>query len=170
MTSRSERIRRKVRSLPEFRRAPTIASYVAKGDEVQTAGIIEDAMADGKRVLVPRSDPRSTELVFAEIRSLSELRPGHFGILEPSRSAPEVLLSLAQVALVPIVAWDEKGERIGHGKGYFDRALGANRTVLTIGLALESQRVNGIPTSTADVPLDVIVTEERVLHFRRHAH
>jgi len=65
------------------------------------------------------------------------------------------------------VAWDEKGRRLGYGAGYFDRALaGASRTT-KVGLALESQRLARIPESKHDVPLDVIVTERRVVRPAR---
>jgi len=166
VASRSGLVTRRLLQLPEFASAVSIATYVAKSDEVQTAAVISRALAEGKKVLVPRSDPQSSTLFFAEIHSLSELSPGHFGILEPAVSSPPLRLDSADIALVPIVAWDERGHRIGYGKGYFDRALEANRGPVTIGLAFESQRFGEVPQSAADVPLDIIVTEERVLRLR----
>jgi 5-formyltetrahydrofolate cyclo-ligase len=163
----SERVTRRVMELPEFARAATVAAYVSKRDEVQTSRIIQSALASGKRVIVPRSVPATTDLVFAEVRSLSELSPSHFGILEPSPTAPLVSLSTSDIVLVPVVAWDEEGNRLGHGKGYFDRALVGSGMSQKIGLAFEAQRVERVPRSPTDVPLDLVVTEARALRFGR---
>lgn len=165
--SLSQHVRARILRLPEYASTETMASYVAKSDEVQTAGIIGAALAEGKRVLVPRSDPYSSQLVFAEIHSMSELSPGHFGVLEPSPAAKPVSLNESEIVLVPVVAWDNGGRRIGYGKGYFDRALQSNTKPLRIGLALESQRYDEIPNSPTDANLDIMVTEQRVIRFGR---
>jgi 5-formyltetrahydrofolate cyclo-ligase len=154
-----------VRSLPEYKRARLIISYCAKDDEVQTRPLIERALAEGKRVAVILTDVSSKTLSFSEIKSFEDdLAPGAFGILEP-RPGRVHLVSLAEadVVLVPLVAWDERGDRLGYGAGYIDRALeGAGRTA-KVGLALESQRLPQIPESRHDVPLDIVVTEKRVV-------
>jgi 5-formyltetrahydrofolate cyclo-ligase len=145
-----------------------VISYCAKDDEVQTRPIIERALEEGKRVAVIVTDVPSKMLSFSEVASFTELAPGQFGILEPKpgRMRP-ISIGQADVVLVPLVAWDERGHRLGYGAGYFDRALaGATRTT-KVGLALESQRLAQIPESTHDVPLDIIVTEKRVLRPAR---
>jgi 5-formyltetrahydrofolate cyclo-ligase len=105
-------------------------------------------------------------LIFSELRDLSELKHVHFGILEPE---PQFLrpmpLSEADLILVPLVAWDERGYRLGHGKGFFDIALATVPEKLTIGLAFEAQRVDQLPIEPHDVPVKMIVTEKRVLRF-----
>jgi 5-formyltetrahydrofolate cyclo-ligase len=161
----SGKVQENLTSLPEFVSAKVIASYVAKKDEVQTAEIVKQALALGKKVAVPRSDLSSTSLRFHEIRGLSELRPGAFGVLEPSMSAPAVPLSTADLVLVPLVAWDLTGQRVGYGKGYFDRELKSRGKALSVGLAFEIQRRDSIPAAPTDVPMDVIVTDRRVLRF-----
>jgi 5-formyltetrahydrofolate cyclo-ligase len=153
--------------LPEFRDARVIASYVAKGDEVQTEDIIREALVKGKKVLVPRTNPKNLSLSFSEIKDLSGLREGPYGILEPPSGSESVPLSESDLILVPVVAWDSKGNRVGYGKGYFDRELKSRGKALAIGLAFELQRHDIIPTSLEDVPLDLLVTEKRVLRFRR---
>ena len=82
-----------------------------------------------------------------------DLAPGTFGILEPKeeRLRP-VSLAEADVVLVPLLAWDEKGQRLGYGAGYFDRALAGARRVTKVGLGLESQRLPSIPTSKRSSP------------------
>ena len=164
----NERIQRNLYSLNEFERARVLACYVATKDEVQTEGIIRTSLNLSKTILVPLVDRTRTELLFSELRDFSELAEGHYGILEPRigflRIAP---LEKADIVLVPLVAWDERGFRIGHGKGYFDRALGSlKKDIPTIGLAFEAQRVERVPDEPFDVPLRFIVTEQRVLRFK----
>jgi 5-formyltetrahydrofolate cyclo-ligase len=147
--------------------ADVIASYVSKKDEVQTSGILLSAFSSGKRVLVPRSDPASMSLFFHEIESLDQLAPGSFGVLEPPVESKVVPLSESQLVIVPVVAWDGRGRRVGYGKGYFDRGLKSRGMAVCAGLAFESQRWDFLPTTPSDVPLDIMVTERRVLRFGR---
>ncbi|MDG6997356.1 MAG: 5-formyltetrahydrofolate cyclo-ligase [Nitrososphaerota archaeon] len=164
----SENIRQKLENLEEFKASNVIATYVSKQEEVQTEHIIRDALSNSKRVLVPLVVPRNKNLVFSELHDLSELAVGHFGILEPK---PEfvrpVALSEASMIIVPVVAWDERGYRIGNGGGYFDIALAPLKGNLTIGLAFEVQRVVKVPADEYDVPLKMIVTESRILKFEK---
>lgn len=165
----SSRVEAHLLSLHEYKDARLLISYCAKDDEVQTRPIIERALADGKRVAVILTDVPSKTLSFSEIKSFEDdLAPGAFGILEPKRGKVRpVSIAQADVVLVPLVAWDEKGHRLGYGAGYFDRALAGARRITKVGLALESQRLAHIPESRHDVPLDVIVTERRVVRPAR---
>ena len=167
--SLSSAVTRRFLELPEFKEARVVACYVAKADEVQTSGIITAALAAGKTLVVPRADPATGALSFASIASMSELSPGHFGVLEPNAEAHQVPLSEANVAVVPVVAWDEEGHRLGYGKGYFDRALSANPAPVRAGLAFEAQEAPTLPQSPGDVLLDIVVTEARVVRFGRRA-
>lgn len=161
----SAAVARRFVALDEFSKAQVVATYIAKEDEVQTSGVVSAALTAGKTVIVPRAAPSSGDLSFHVIGSMSELSPGHFGVLEPSPRAPVVPLARADVVAVPMVAWDERGHRLGYGKGFFDKALSASPRPLRVGLALEAQKAPGLPQSPHDVPLDVIVTESRVLRF-----
>lgn len=161
----SSRVKANLLSLKEYKDATLVISYCAKDDEVQTRPIIERALADGKRVAVIVTDVASKTLSFSEVKSFEDdLAPGAFGILEPKpgRIRP-ASIAQADVVLVPLVAWDEKGHRLGYGAGYFDRALAGAKRITKVGLALESQRLARIPESGHDVSLDVIVTEKRVV-------
>jgi 5-formyltetrahydrofolate cyclo-ligase len=161
----SKHVEENLLSLKEYKDAKLVISYCAKDDEVQTRHIIERALAEGKRFAVIATDVHSKTLSFHEITSFQDdLAPGAFGILEPKPGkTTQVSIEDADVVLVPLVAWDEKGHRLGYGAGYFDRALvGAGRAT-KVGLALESQRLAHIPESRHDIPLDVIVTERRVV-------
>lgn len=165
----SSRVEANVLSLQEYERSRLLISYCAKDDEVQTRGIIERSLAAGKRVAVIATDLPAKTLTFSEISSFEDdLAPGVFDILEPNpaRLKP-ISLSQAELILVPLVAWDEEGHRLGYGAGYFDRALAGGNTTTKVGLGLESQRIPHIPSSRHDVPLDVVVTEKRVVRFAR---
>lgn len=163
----SSRVMARLLSLEEYRRARLLISYCATADEVQTKPIIERALAEGKRVAVIATHVATKKLSFSEIRSFDDLAPGAFGILEPRQGRVRpVSLVEADLILVPLVAWDLEGHRLGYGAGYFDRALEGERRVAKVGLALESQRLPQIPESRHDVRLDLIVTEERVVRPR----
>jgi 5-formyltetrahydrofolate cyclo-ligase len=165
LAAQSSLVAANVLSLKEYSGARLIASYCAKEDEVQTKAIIERALNDGKRVAVIVTDVPSKTLRFSEIESYGDdLAPGAFGILEPKQDRVRpVSLAEADVVLVPLLAWDEKGQRLGYGAGYFDRALAGARGITKVGLGLESQRLTSIPTSRNDVLLDMVVTEKRVV-------
>ncbi len=165
----SSRVAANLFSLKEYEDAGLIISYCAKDDEVQTRPIIERALAEGKRVAVVVTNVSTKTLSFSEIKSFDDdLAPGTFGILEPRPGkARPVPLAEADLVLVPLVAWDERGRRLGYGAGYFDRALAGARRITKAGLALEAQRLARIPASRHDVPLDVIVTERRVVRPAR---
>jgi 5-formyltetrahydrofolate cyclo-ligase len=163
--SLSARIQEALMALPEFLEARTVASYAAKRDEVQTQKVMRSALSSGKRLLVPRTDHSSLSLHFCEIQSLDQLAPGHFGILEPPLASKAVPLSESQLVVVPVVAWDDAGQRMGYGKGYFDRELKSRGRAAAAGLAFESQHRDWLPATRSDVPLDIIVTERRVLRF-----
>ena len=98
-------------SLGEYRRSRTVATYVSKEDEVQTAGLIGRMLAEGRRVAVPLVDLPSGELIFFEIHALEDLSMGHFGILEPGRGAPPLPLADSRhspqtnIALTRIAGW-----------------------------------------------------------------
>ena len=161
----SDQVQKNLEGTREFAEAATLATYVAKEDEVQTRNVIIDSLKMGKEVLVPRVGRAPGEMRFYRIRSLDELRAGSYGVLEPLEGSRAVPLSRAQMVLVPVVAWDDKGHRVGYGGGYFDRSLKSRGGAVAAGLALESQRRAAVPASDSDVGLQMLVTEKRVYRF-----
>jgi 5-formyltetrahydrofolate cyclo-ligase len=145
-----------------------LSSYVATSREVDTLPLIRHALTEGKDVLVPVVKTHS-QLVFSSIKDPDkELAPGRFSILEPKEEYMRIRsLNEAQLVLVPGLAWDLKGYRVGHGYGYYDRALDdLNSDPLKVGLAFDFQIVDSLPHTSRDVPVDVVVSERRVI--RRH--
>lgn len=160
--SKSAEIEKRLFSIKEFAAAKSVLFYAAKGDEVLTRGMITRALSEGKRVALPVV--REQDLILSEIRSFEgDLAPGKFGILEPKAVVP-VEPEKIEMAVVPGVAFDERGNRIGFGKGYYDRLLKRlGRTIPKIGLAYEFQVVPKIPAGEWDVPIHLIVTEKRTI-------
>lgn len=166
----SEAVMNNVISSIEFEKSKVLATYVAKDDEVRTEGIIGYSLKEGKRVLVPVSRPSKTTLVFSELHDYrKELASGNFGVLEPKKEfLRPVPLEEANLVLVPVVAWDDFGHRLGYGKGYFDSALArVGMSTFTMGLALECQRVPRIPAEMHDVKLMAVATEKRIVRQAR---
>ena len=141
--------------LPEFRAAKSIAFYVSTKDEVQTHALIKYLLSTKeKRVAVPIY--HST--VFSEINDWNELSQGSFGILEPRNlSAIDV-----DLVVVPGIAFDSTGNRLGHGHGFYDRIL-AHFGKKAIALAYEDQILENVPIVNHDMKVNKIITEKRTI-------
>ncbi len=163
----SLKIAEAVTALPEYENARVIASYIAKGSEVQSQPLIKRALAGGKKVLVPITQRDSRELLFSEIPSLHSVSEGTFGILEPNpRDRKLKHISNADIIIVPGIVWDLQGYRIGWGRGYFDTALSRIRTdALSVGFSFDIQLVEEVPREQFDLPVKMLVTENRVVRL-----
>jgi 5-formyltetrahydrofolate cyclo-ligase len=141
--------------LPRLLTARIVAGYHPLRDEISPYPVLE-RLGDGQRAVLPWFLGRDSRMLFREAPAVE---PSPWGVLQPS--AKEEALA-PDVVLVPLVAADRRGTRIGHGKGHYDRALAHLReggSVFTIGLAWESQLLaDPIPADPWDVPLDAIAT------------
>ena len=160
---RSATICSQILALPVYVAARTIHCYLPMRSEVDTRPLIADALTRGKGVIVPVVVPRADELAHAWLESLSAdaLEPGAFGTFNPRRGRPASSGDW-DLAIVPLLAFDRRGYRLGYGKGYYDRLLAADRT-RTIGVAFAVQEMSMLPTEAHDVPLDWIITECEVI-------
>ncbi|MDZ4186359.1 MAG: 5-formyltetrahydrofolate cyclo-ligase [Desulfuromonadales bacterium] len=140
--------------------ASTLVLYASIRSEVATLGIFAAAIEAGKRVLYPRTV--GTTLEFVAIESLEALEAGRFGICEPG-SGESIPLAEIDLIVLPGVAFDEQGIRLGYGFGCYDRALAAVERPTLVGLAYDFQIVPSLPRETHDVPVDFLVTERRIL-------
>lgn len=156
---KSEKIRDRLVSLDVFKRSAAILLYFSKDKEVDTKGLIANLLIN-KNVVLPRVN--QDELVIARIRGFSDIEPGAFGVLEPKSSCQLFDKESLDLVIVPGVVFDEKGNRIGYGKGYYDRFL-KDIKCAKIGLAYEFQVAETLKTASHDVKMDMIVTEERVI-------
>lgn len=149
----------------EFSEANIIALYVAVHNEVDTTRVLTQALAGGKSVLLPAVC--GDGLDFRQINGLVSLRRGTFGVMEPDSSCVVREPGEADVIVVPGVAFDLAGRRVGYGKGYYDRVLHTlEGTGKLVGFSYELQLVADIATEPHDVRMDMIVTEKRVVRPR----
>lgn len=162
--TKSARIVESVLHLREYRESRTIACYVSKGSEVRTPPLIQEALSWGKKVLVPVVSRATMTLLFSEINGLDELTPGAFQIPEPTHLRIRELDSV-DLAIVPGIAWDLSGYRLGWGRGYFDSALKQlSGSAISLGMAFELQVVDRVPREQFDLPVTILVTENRVVY------
>jgi 5-formyltetrahydrofolate cyclo-ligase len=171
--TKSARIKKLLFGLSEFTKAKTIAFYVAKqaSREVETEEMIKESLTAGKRVLVPIVDKAARKIFFSELRDYdSELASGAFDILEPKPSCRRLVPATeSDLMIVPALVFDLQGHRLGYGGGYYDRLLRELASIKPslpfVGLAYELQVVDKLPRTSRDAPVNILVTEKRVLHF-----
>lgn len=153
-------------ALPEFAAAATVLVYLDARSEVRTRPALPRLLAGSRRIVVPWCDGNHLRLFL--LQDLSELDSGRFGILEPRgelRERPDRNVDPRDLDLlaIPGVAFDRRGGRVGHGRGYFDRLLADARPEATlIGLAYDCQVFEQVPMEELDVPMDFLVTESGV--------
>jgi len=168
VTGKSRKIKKSLFELPEFEKAKTVMFYVSKGREVRTEEMIRESLKMGKKVAVPISKVEKRDLLPSLLTDYGELVPGTYGILEP-REREQRAISLEEIGLiiVPGVAFDRQGNRIGFGRGFYDNFLGkVPANVFRLGLAFQLQVVEELPFEERDVPMDGVVTEKKV--YRAH--
>ncbi len=152
--------------LPGWKEAETVLLYVsAFPEEIRTATMLELAYEARKRVILPRVDRPSRRLrLHRVIDPARDLGPGVLGIPEPDAGLPEVPADSIDWALIPGVAFDELGYRLGRGAGHYDRLLPAMRAdAVCWALCLSCQLVPRLPIEPHDVPMDGITTPDRTV-------
>ena len=146
----------------------TVAGYVAKGDEADPSVLMDILAGHGCRTALPRMAGADEPLAFCAWARGDILVPGPFGILEPRASAPEVT---PDIIILPLLAYDGAGQRLGYGGGYYDRTLALlrvrNPAIVAVGLAFAAQEVTHLVTGPQDQRLDWIVTERGASAFRK---
>jgi 5-formyltetrahydrofolate cyclo-ligase len=154
-------------SLEEFARAECIALYAPAHNETDTAEILAKALAAGKRVLYPAVC--GSQMVFRQVQGMECLAEGCFGILEPCPTGNDHQADEPDLIIVPGVAFDLSGHRIGYGKGFYDRFLQhPDRTAHLVGFCHDFQLIGGeIPAESHDVRMELVVTDQRIVHMPR---
>ncbi|MCF7846302.1 MAG: 5-formyltetrahydrofolate cyclo-ligase [Candidatus Peribacteraceae bacterium] len=147
--------------LPEFQDAKTITFFASEPFEVATDSMIEKSLESGKQVALPRVEKDSRDLEFHEIKNLTELQPGCFGINCPVPEAPKVPLAEIDLLVVPGLAFDLAGNRLGRGGGYFDRVL-EKFSGVSVGLAFDFQIILDIPAEKFDQKVSKILTTAEI--------
>lgn len=154
-----QQIADRVTALWQYRHNSLLLTYVSTSIEVDTHEIIRRALADGKRVAVPRCVPGTRNMEFYLIRGLEELAPGTFGVLEPEPNPKNLLTDFSHgLCLIPALCYDWKGFRLGYGKGYYDRFL-ARFGGHMIGICYSECVRRKLPHGRFDRPAELLVTE-----------
>jgi 5-formyltetrahydrofolate cyclo-ligase len=154
-------------ALPEYAAARTVMFYVDVRSEVRTRGDLAAALASGKRIVVPWCNDDG-ELELFHLESMEELQTGMYKILEPrpelrTVAAKQVSVEKLDLIMVPGVAFDRRGARMGHGKGYYDKLLEHARSdTPLVALAFERQLFPEIPVAEHDIFMDKLITEAGV--------
>jgi 5-formyltetrahydrofolate cyclo-ligase len=166
--ARSASVCRYIATMHEVTSVEWLMGFVSFGTEVHTHELLRSLLAEERHVCVPSFDMAGQRYICSELKHFDlDLREGLLGILEPRHGAirpvhPEKI----DAWLVPGLAFDEHGNRMGRGMGYFDQLLcGARGT--KIGLAYDFQLLTQIPAEPHDIRLDYIVTETKVVHCKR---
>ena len=161
---KSRVIQARLTEFEEIRSASTLMIFLSFGSEVLTDDLILWCWGEGKRVCVPFCRPESRELTACRIDGFEELEMGHYGIREPNEDLLRpVDGGEIEAILVPAVAFDRRGYRVGYGGGYYDRFLPAAPQAAKIGVAFAAQIIGEVPVDAHDLPVDRIVTECEVI-------
>lgn len=148
-------------SLPQLAQSGPILLYYGVGNEPDTAQLLASQVLRGKVLSLPRC-LSGGQMEARQFRGVRHLTPGPFGIPEPDNSCPIVKRDHLSIILVPGLAFDSRGFRLGHGGGYYDRYL-AGFPGLTVGLCRDKLLLPSLPTEPHDQPVDLILTETRSL-------
>ena len=138
----------------QYQNAATVYGYLPYNQEVRTVPLLEKALADGKRVAVPKV--YGDEMRFIYITDLTQVEKGYAGIPEPVADGP-VADDKTALVLMPGLAFDPKGHRIGYGGGYYDKFLAAEPDHPTVALCYDFQMLPELKTDDYDIPVDLVL-------------
>ena len=167
IAEKTRAIEAKLFDFANFLEAKIALLYISGDYEVATDNIIKRSYAYGKIVVLPAFDPVKFEMNLMKVDNFEkELVPGPRGVLEPDASRCKIVpLERIDIAVLPGLAFDEKGARLGSGKGYYDRLI--PRLAITtrkVALTLEEQIVPQIPMEAHDKHVDIIITDKRIIY------
>lgn len=153
--------------MPAYREAETVMGYMSFGSEFDTVLFVEQILKDGKRLALPRVDKKNHALVIHQVDNMAELQAGVFGILEPRVDSSLVDLSQIDFILVPGLAFDRIGMRLGYGAGFYDQLLARESSVKSaqtpaskrVSAAFSTQLVDAVPSAAHDQRIHFIITE-----------
>lgn len=154
ISSASRRLAELFFASASYQQAKTIYGYLPYNQEVRTVPMLEQALRDGKRVAVPKV--YGEEMRFIYLEDLSQVEKGYAGIPEPIADAP-VACDPTALVLMPGLAFDRQGRRIGYGGGFYDRFLAQEPEHPTLALCYEFQMCDSLPTEEFDVPVDCVL-------------
>lgn len=159
--ARSREIAKRILALPQFGVARTVLAFAPIRREVRTAAVMDAAWSQGKRVALPRVT--ETGLALFEVDATTVLVDGAFGVSEPPETATRVEPADVDFALIPALAVDPEGHRIGYGGGYYDRLLPTMTNACACVVAFDFQLIAEVPRLATDAAADLVVTDDRLI-------
>lgn len=165
---KSEEIKKKLFARADFRLKCNIMFFLTFGKEVRTEAMVRESLAQGKKIIVPKTDRQNNALILSWLQDYDkDLAPGIWDIPEPhAASLRPVKPEEVDLVIVPGVAFDRDGNRLGYGGGYYDRFFTRLRKgVPLIALAFDCQIVEYIPTGRFDKKIDCLITEKEEIDF-----
>lgn len=153
-----------------FRNSQHIGCYIATADELSTKLLIEQIFNRGKKCYLPVvDDTQCGKMSFVAYHKQQPLQANRFGILEPADKQSVITATTLELVIMPLLAFDKNGHRLGSGSGYYDRYfLDRNRGItspILCGFAYDCQQVNELYPQTWDVPMDVVITSRKIHYF-----
>jgi 5-formyltetrahydrofolate cyclo-ligase len=153
----------KLLSVEEYKNCDTVLTYVSTKKEVDTFPLIAAALQSGKKVAAPRCVEGSPVIEFYYIDSVDELLPGSYGLLEPLALQGKECLQRSGLCILPGLAFDRVGGRLGYGKGYYDRFLQNFRGV-TVGVCFSTiLSEKPLPMGRFDLPASIVITDREII-------
>ena len=154
-----------------YRKSKKIFIYISYDSEINTIGIINKALNDDKKIYVPRTELKTRLMDAVEITSLDNLVESKYGILEPSIKETHINPNEIDLIVVPGVAFDRQGGRMGYGAGFYDRYFNKinednMKRIIKLALAYDFQIIEKVPMDEQDIPVDYIITENEVVGLR----
>ncbi|OEF96968.1 5-formyltetrahydrofolate cyclo-ligase [Desulfuribacillus alkaliarsenatis] len=164
---KSQQIFKNLVNLDEVNAAKRIMVYVDFQEEVQTRQFIEYLWSKNIDVVIPVCKPKNRQLNPSLLYSFDELEPGTFGVLEPKKEAIRYVdLDTIDIIIVPGLAFDRHGGRIGYGAGYYDRFFERTPNAQVIGIAYDEQLVMKIPMEDHDKRIPLIITDKEFIQAK----
>ncbi len=154
IVSRSEKLGALLEASEAYRNAKTIYGYLPYNQEVRTVPMLEQALRDGKQVAVPKV--YGEEMKFLYLTDLTQVEKGYAGIPEPIADGP-VADDKTALVLMPGLAFDPQGHRIGYGGGFYDKFLAAEPEHPTLALCYDFQMLPALDTEAHDIPVDFVL-------------
>jgi 5-formyltetrahydrofolate cyclo-ligase len=159
----SQQIINFLHEIDEFNQAKSLFCYISYLSEVETSDLIDAFLEQKRDLAVPKIIGKS-EIIAVPLNNLSDLEPDKMGILTPK--SDQTATGPFDIVITPGLGFTTSGERLGYGRGYYDRWFANNQANLKIGIAFEVQIVAELPVEETDIPLDMLVTEERIIDIR----
>lgn len=146
-------------NIDEYINSKSIYIYMDINNEVNTKQIILNALDNNKKVAIPKIS--NNIMNFYYIQNINQVKKGYFNILEPTTN--DIALDDNSLIILPGIVFSKSKNRIGYGKGFYDKYLSVNNKNIKIALCYDFQIIDSIPHTKNDIPLDIIITEKRII-------